>query len=550
MGRITKSGRNRFFKISAGALALGVLLNPEHFAVAEKSDSFSTRNDVSSTINQILNSDKRLPMPIQTVREALTKHYVEGEGRLFWIGSPRMDHLVERLRNAEADGLFTRDYPIDYLITLQESLKAGDAFTEAYAELAFSAFFLRYASDMKIGRFTPRRIDPELFVSRKKLDLGVVLQKFESAKELKSFFANWEPQSAEYRSLRTALRKYRAIVARGGWQPIGTGEVLKPGMRDERVTQIRDRLLATGEISQHSSDPELYDEGLAIAVQAFQKAHGLDADGVIGKQSIFALNISAQERVRQIIVNMERWRWMPEDLGDKYILVNIAAFQLRRMEYGSMVEQIRVVVGKPGHNTPVFSNKIKYVEINPTWTVPYSIATKEILPKLQNNPSALGSTYELLQGGQSVPFPAIDWSQYSRKNFPFTIRQKPGPKNALGRVKFIFPNKHNIYLHDTPSRSLFKRSARAFSHGCIRVGRPLDLAEQVLATVPGKWTRKKIDKTVAGAKRTRVNLPEPLAVHLTYSTAFRGPGGGINFRKDIYGRDKKLYRALFGKHTS
>jgi murein L,D-transpeptidase YcbB/YkuD len=461
-----------------------------------------------------------------------------------------MDQLIARIQNAQDDGLFARDYPVDYLLTLQESLKAGDTFTEAYAELAFSAFFLRYASDMKIGRFTPRRIDPELFVSRKKLQPGEVMGKLDSANDMDTFFKNWEPQSAEYRSLRTTLHKYNKIVGRGGWQPVSAGEVLKPGMRDARVAQIRDRLLASGDISQKSANPELYDEGLAIAVQAFQRAHGLDADGVVGKQSVFALNISTKERVRQIIVNMERWRWMPEDLGDKYILVNIAAFQLRRMEYGSMVEQIRVVVGKPGHNTPVFSNKIKYVEINPTWTVPYSIATKEILPKLQANPGALGSTYELLKGGQSVPFSAIDWSQYSRKNFPFTIRQKPGPKNALGRVKFIFLNKHNIYLHDTPSRSLFKRSARAFSHGCIRVGRPLDLAEQVLAGVSGGWSRKKFDKAVTSAKRIRVNLSEPLAVHLTYSTAFRGPGGGINFRKDIYGRDKKLYRALFGKHTS
>ncbi|MGI9374180.1 MAG: L,D-transpeptidase family protein, partial [Hyphomicrobiales bacterium] len=178
------------------------------------------------------------------------------------------------------------------------------------------------------------------------------------------------------------------------------------------------------------------------------------------------------------------------------------------------------------------------------------IATKELLPKLKSNPYALGPTYELLQKGQPVDFGAVDWSQLSRRNFPYTIRQKPGPKNALGRVKFIFPNKHNIYLHDTPSRSLFARSKRAFSHGCIRVGRPLDLTEQLLAAAPGKWTRKKIDTVVASQKRTRVNLTEPLPVHLTYSTAFRGPSGGVNFRADIYGRDKKLYRALFAKPTS
>ncbi|MGI9371114.1 MAG: L,D-transpeptidase family protein, partial [Hyphomicrobiales bacterium] len=383
-------------------------------AVAEKGDRFSSRDEVSALIDKILTSDQRLPMPIQNVRDALSNHYVQGNGRLFWVGSPRMDQLVERLRNAANDGLFTRDYPIDYLVSLQDSLKAGDPFTEAYAELAFSSFFLRYASDLKIGRFVPRRVDPKLYVSRKKIDQVEIINKLNLYEDLPSFFKDWEPQSAEYRSLRTALRTYRAIVARGGWGGVEVGETLKPGMRGERVGQMRARLLASGEMTQIPDDPEFYDEGLEIAVRSFQRRHGLDADGAVGKQSMFALNVSAEERMRQIIVNMERWRWMPEDLGDKHILVNIAAFQLRRMEYGAMVEQIRVVVGKPAHATPVFSHKIKYVEINPTWTVPYSIATKELLPKLKSNPYALGPTYELLQKGQPVDFGAVDWSQLSR----------------------------------------------------------------------------------------------------------------------------------------
>ena len=548
-----KAAETRFItatrRILRAAALTGLLFVP-HSAFAEKGDRYSSRDEVSTLVNKILTSDQRMAMPIQVVREALSEHYVKNNGRLFWVGSPRMDQLVERLRNAADDGLFTRDYPIEYLVTLQDSLKAGDPFTEAYAELAFSAFFLRYASDLKIGRFVPRRIDPKLYVSQKKLDHVEVLNKLKLYDDLPEFFKSWEPQSAEYRSLRTALNKYRAIVARGGWGEVEIGETLKPGMRGERVGQMRARLIASGEMTQIPDDPEFYDEGLEIAVRSFQRRHGLDADGVVGKQTMFALNVSAEERMRQIIVNMERWRWMPEDLGDKHILVNIAAFQLRRMEYGAMVEQIRVVVGKPAHATPVFSHKIQYVEINPTWTVPYSIATKELLPKLKENPYALGPTYELLQKGQPISFGSVDWSQMSRRNFPYTIRQKPGPKNALGRVKFIFPNKHNIYLHDTPSRSLFARSTRAFSHGCIRVGRPLDLAAQLLAAAPGKWSRKKIDTVVASEKRTRVNLTEPLAVHLTYSTAFRGPGGGVNFRPDIYGRDKKLYRALFAKPTS
>ncbi len=537
--------RSGAFALAMTALSLGVPTP----VLAQKGDSFSTRGEVSNQVSTILNSEGRLPMPVQVVRAALTKHYVENQGRLFWVGSPRMDQLIARLAAAERDGLFPRDYPIEYLTSLKDSLQAGDAFTEAYAELAFSAFLLRYASDLKIGRFVPRKIDPELFVSRKKLPLVPVLSTLTKYETLEAFFKDWEPQNPEYRTLRNALRRYQAIEAKGGWNSVDPGETLKPGMNDPRVAQVRARLMATGELTQSASDPNLYDEGLEIAVRQFQAEHGLDADGVVGKQSIFAMNIPARERVRQIIVNLERWRWLPEDLGDQHILVNVAGFELRRSEYGSVQEVIRVVVGKPGHRTPVFSNKIKYLELNPTWTVPYSIATKEMLPKLQANPGYLGQSFELLQGGRSIPFTSVDWASYSRKSFPFTIRQKPGPKNALGRVKFIFPNKHAIYLHDTPSRSLFSRTARAFSHGCIRVGRPLHLANQLLSDAPGKWSLRKIQTVLDSAKRTRVNLPEPLPVHLTYSTVFRGLNGAINFRPDIYGRDKRLYRALFAKHS-
>ncbi len=267
------------------------------------------------------------------------------------------------------------------------------------------------------------------------------------------------------------MRRFQKIKANGGWDPIDIGDVLKLGMTDPRVAQVRARFAATGDFSGFVTDPDLYDDGLEIAVRQFQTEHGLESDGVIGKQTIFAMNISAQERIRQIIVNLERWRWLPENLGDRYILVNVAGFKLRRIEYGSLQEVMRVVVGKPAHRTPVFSSKIKYLEINPTWTMPHLIATPEILPKLQSNPSYLGSNYELLQGEQSIPINSVYWQDYSKNNFPFTFRQKPGPKNALGRVKFIFPNKQAIYLYNTPARSLFSRTTRAFSHGCIRIGR-------------------------------------------------------------------------------
>jgi murein L,D-transpeptidase YcbB/YkuD len=247
-----------------------------------------------------------------------------------------------------------------------------------------------------------------------------------------------------------------------------------------------------------------------------------------------------------MVVAMERWRWMPPDLGADHLMVNIAGFDLRFVRDGVLADHMAVVVGKPYHKTPVFSHAVRTVEFNPYWYVPSSIAINEELPKLKSNPAALAALgFEAVQGDRVIPVTAVDWRRYGPGNFPFSLRQRPGPRNALGRAKFLFPNKFNVYLHDTPSRSLFARAERAFSHGCIRLERPIDLAEEVLG-LQGGWNRQRIDGVLASGDRTVVPVETPLPVHIAYFTAWVD-SGQPNFRGDIYKQDEKLIAALAGK---
>jgi murein L,D-transpeptidase YcbB/YkuD len=350
--------------------------------------------------------------------------------------------------------------------------------------------------------------------------------------------------------LKGLLLEYRTRALDGGWGTVAIdGVPIKPGMSDPRIPQVRSILAATGDFEWAVSEDPLYDEQLAIAVKRFQSRHGLEAKGLIGEQTLMALNVPIEERIRQIEMNMERWRWMPENLGDEHILVNIAAFELQRVQSQIAVERMDVVAGAVATQTPEFSDELEYVELNPTWTVPYSIATKEMLPKLKRNPYAYASDFEVFASGKLSSWNAVNWGAYGPGKFPFTFRQKPGPKNALGKVKFMLPNRHNIYLHDTPAKDKFASTSRAFSHGCIRLSRPADFAYQLLGEKVG-WPKEKVDGVWAGGKTTRVSLPGHIPVHLIYATAFMGGGGLIEFRPDVYGRDRKLYNALFAKPTS
>ncbi len=502
---------------------------------------------VTTEIVRLLDSDLPLTRDLERVRPTLRVYYKDQAGKLLWLGSPRLNALINRLSRAEEEGLDPAHYPVDGLKKRQASSGTKEPRSLAETELVFSAAFLAYASDLKVGRLRPRKIDPELFAQTKTIDGVAVLGELASQEDLNVVFRLWAPQNPEYRALRVLLSVHREIAAKGGWPSVPPGEILKPGMRVPRVAHMRARLRDSRDITVESGEPDLYDPALAMAVKRFQKRHGLEPDGVVGKQTVHAMNVPVEERIKQIVLNMERWRWLPEHLGDRYILVNIAGFNLTLVEAGAVRDRMRVAVGKPYRRTPVFSDRIRYLEFNPYWTVPYSIASRDLLPKIKKNPGMLKvQGYEVLRDGKIVASETVNWSALSRKNFPYTLRQKPGPKNALGRVKFMFPNRFAVYLHDTPGHHVFARASRAFSSGCIRLARPIDLAEEVLRHTP-EWKRDRINAVLDSKERTVVNLAERLPVHLTYSTAWSGEGGTINFRPDIYGRDKALHRALFSQ---
>ena len=362
------------------------------------------------------------------------------------------------------------------------------------------------------------------------------------------FFADLPPDNARYKALKAALAEYRDLAAKGGWQPVAPGPTLKIGMRDPRIEQIRRRLAVTGELKEQAVDPMLFDGHLLIAVKRFQERHGLREDGSIGAGTITEMNVPVAERIEQIVINMERRRWLAQQLGDRYVYVNVADNDLKIVEGGKTVHTARVVVGRPYHETPAFSATMTYIEMNPWWNVPHSIATKEMLPIIKRVPGYLESNDYLLltrmgDNSSAIAPSSVNWAQIGPENFPFFIRQKPGPKNALGTLLFMFPNGHNVFIHDTPLRQIFNLDDRFFSHGCVRVENPLNLASLLLKDQP-EWTEAKILEAIGKREPLRINLKNPLPVHITYLTAWADRDGTVHFRKDAYKRDGSLKRAL------
>ena len=354
------------------------------------------------------------------------------------------------------------------------------------------------------------------------------------------------PRGVFYQRLRKGLARYRQIMANGGWPEFPDGPTLRPGERDERVEKLVQRLVATGDLPQGelATTDSIYDESIEAGVRHFQMRHGLDVDGIIGPSTVRALNIPVEHRVQQLRINLERTRWVFDDVSDEYILVNIAGFSAYVIRDGKVAWQTKVQVGKTFRKTPVFRDEMKYVVFNPTWTVPYSIATRDILPSIQADPDYVATrNFDIKdRNGNLVDAKSIDWSKLSRGNFPYTLVQRPGPDNALGRVKFMFPNEHAVYLHDTPSKHLFGKAERAFSAGCIRVERPFDFAEVLMGR--DGWTQERFKEVLDSGEIRTVFLSKPLPVLLLYWTAEVREDGVVYFYQDIYDRDQSVADGL------
>jgi murein L,D-transpeptidase YcbB/YkuD len=451
--------------------------------------------------------------------------------------------LLKVLKAAAEHGLDPDDYSI---AEIEERIFATDPEVLAELDLLISDVFADYGRDLAKGRIDPASTSSEIHVKPKGPGPLNLIDGAEDADDLEPYLATVAPSAWEYGALKDALAHYRAIAAAGGWPSLPEGPTLKPGMDDPRVPVLRRRLAVTGEFKGEPNDAAtLYDDSLAEAVKAFQARHGLNGDAVIGPGTWAALNVPVEDRVAQLVINLERRRWIEDDLGKVYIFVNLADAHLRVMRENGRVDETiheaRLVVGEPTRRTPVFTESMSFIVFNPYWEVPPSIANNEYLPKLRRDPGYLArENIRILSASGEVDPWSVDWSSVSR--IPYRLRQDHGEGNALGRIKFMFPNPYNIYIHDTPSKRLFEKEKRFFSHGCMRVQHPARLAEVLLGD--DGWTASRIEAQIASGKQRIVNLDEKIPVHVTYMTAWVDDSGAVQFRPDVYGRDPPLIQAL------
>jgi len=416
-------------------------------------------------------------------------------------------------------------------------------------DLLLTDAFLLLGCHFSSGCVNPLTLKAEWFTKHGKLDAAAVLEIALRENSIKETLHGLLPPQDSYANLKQALKAYRVIATEGGWPKISKGAPLKTGSRDERVISLRQRLILSGHLDLDDNVPTVtFDKALENAVKNFQKHHGLHIDGVIGPSTLKALNVSARARSRQIALNLERMRWMYRDLGHRYVTVNIADFTLDVVEDNKKKLSMKVVVGKPFWHTPVFSDRMTYIVLNPSWNVPHSIALEEIIPKIKKDPGYLARhNMKILKGWgedeEEIDPDSIDWLSLDARNFNYRFRQEPGALNPLGSIKFIFPNEFGVYLHDTPSKNLFAKSVRSFSHGCIRLEKPLELAEYLLRSSPD-WAREKILAEIETGKEQQIKLPEPVDIHILYLTAWVDDDGLLHFREDVYGRDKRLDESL------
>jgi murein L,D-transpeptidase YcbB/YkuD len=464
--------------------------------------------------------------------------------------------LLDAIRDAEQHALIPYDYHLDTLTGLMddarflvEPMRRPDTEFLADLDVLLTDAFLMYASHLFAGRVNPETIHTEWVAHLRRADLVRALEGGLASGRMKEALEQLAPPHRGYAGLRRHLTEYRRIVAAGGWPTMPDGPSLRPGDVNPHVSVLRQRLRITGDLTTcTTAEPQRFDPDLEAAVRRFQGRHGLEVDGVVGRRTRAALNVTAEARVRQIELNMERWRWLPHDLGPRHVLVNIAEYQLTVVESGSDVVIMRAIVGADHRRTPVFTGTMTYLVINPFWNIPPRIARQDILPRVRADVGYLREYSIRVLADWRADAPeidpeTIDWSRVSAARLPFRFRQDPGPANALGRIKFMFPNKFHVYLHDTPTRDLFARVRRGFSSGCIRVERPLELAEFVLRDDP-VWDREAITDAIDSGQRHIIPVPDPLPVHLLYWTASVNDRGLLHFRDDIYDRDRPLHEAL------
>ena len=501
---------------------------------------------VTATAQTVVNNKDVYTSVVNSGKNAkgIKAFYASTNYKPIWVGhknKARRKALLAALKTSGSQGLPTARYNIAKLETALKATRGNK--NMGSAEIFATKTYLQYAHDLSSGAVNPKKIDPELAINRPRRSDEKLLSAFAKSSP-SGFLKSLQPKTKEYQQLLAEKKKLeRAFGASSVIKSIPT-RTLKKGSSGNSVILLRQRLKQLG-YGNLGNSPQ-FDDGLKAAVQKFQTANGLSADGVAGPGTIGRLNQGPKDKLIKVLVNLERERWMNFPRGKSNVFVNQASYTVYLMDNGRASFETRAVIGKHNEDrTPEFYDEMTHMVVNPTWHVPRSIAGKEYLPIIRKDPGFLKRRNMVMisQSGKSVNPASVNLSGYTEKNFPFYIKQRPDPKNALGRVKFMFPNKYNIYLHDTPSKSLFNREVRAFSHGCVRLQKPFEFAHKLLEKQTSN-PKGAFDTWLKTGKEQYVNLAEPVPVYLTYRTAYFGDASNVSFYPDIYGRDKKVFNAL------
>lgn len=517
------------------------------------------RGEPSAQIRQVIAQGQRPTLRLangDTLRlsPAVVAFYRERGYRQAWTDYDeilgRGTRLLGLMGRTEADGLDPEAYR--YAVaermvrqveedSLKESQEPGQM---SLVDMALSEVFARYASHLARGTVDPKESGLDWRIPPDTVPVGRLLRAVANDEGPARLIAGLRPTSPEYRRLQEALARYERIQAQGGWPTLPAKTTAKVGASGVAVGALRGRLIAEGDPVERplaaagNASPNTFDRRLREALKHFQRRHGVDADGGLGPQTVAALNVPVEQRVLQLRLNLDRWRWLPRNLGQRYVLVNVAGFDMDVVDGGKVVMNQNVVVGQQGWETPIFRDTMEAIVINPTWTVPPSIAEKEIIPAIQRDPGYLrAENFEVLRGGHAVGGSSISAAAVASGDV--VIRQRPGPKNALGQVKFLFPNKDDIYLHDTPADQLFSESDRAFSHGCIRVEKPVELAHLIMrmaTDVPPE----RFEQLRATGETHEIRLARPLPIYILYFTSWVEDDGSVRFYQDVYRQDRQL----------
>lgn len=470
-----------------------------------------------------------------------------------WTGEARIDELFELLATADRHGLDPRDYYLPQLRQLRKENRSGDDPALAAAlDLLLTESLIRFGYHQRFGKVNPARMEPTWNFTRQfrpGREPVSMLREAVEAPSLQGLLGEWIDRAPLYRALQKALADYRQIASAGGWPMIAAGPTLHEGDTDARVPDIRRHLGIGGDLppAAEAADDQQYDAVLVAGVRAFQARHALAVDGVLGAATLAAMNVPVETRIDQLRLSLERARWVADDTAGEVVVVNIAGSEVFAARNGRRFWTRRAVVGRVNRQTPVFRGSMTWLELNPTWTVPPTILREDVLPRLRRDPGYLqeNDLSVIDARGRVIDPLTVDWPRVGNHP-PWTLRQAPGPKNSLGRIKFMFPNPHAVFLHDTPARGLFERTGRLLSSGCVRIEDPLSLAEILLAD-PDTWNQQTLQAAIDTGKTRIVRLPRPWPVLILYWTAELDATGRVRFLPDVYDRDPALLAALNGE---